>query len=340
MDTISHMTLGAAVGEAILGKKVGNKAILWGAVAGTLPDLDLLAAPFLDPVSRLTFHRGLSHSIPFIMILAPVLGFLLYRLYGKHQASWKAWSWFSLWTVLSHPILDSFTPFGTQLFWPFSSYRVAVSSISIVDPIYTGPLFLSVLIVLFLKRAHPYRRVVLYTGMAVSTLYLFSTLITKTYVDHKIEASLQKQHISYGRFISTPTPLNTILWRAVAEDEEVYWVGYYSLLDKSNFIKFTPVRKNHSIIRTLMKEEGVQKLIYLSKDYYCITEKNGDVYFNDMRYGQIDGWMNFTDEFIFSYQIVRASDSPNPEVRVLRKRPAIPLNSKFFQTFLNRVLGM
>ena len=45
MDTITQMALGAAVGEAVLGRKMGGRAMLWGAALGTLPDLDIIINP-------------------------------------------------------------------------------------------------------------------------------------------------------------------------------------------------------------------------------------------------------------------------------------------------------
>ena len=36
MDAVTQIALGAAVGEATLGKKAGNKAVVWGAIAGIM----------------------------------------------------------------------------------------------------------------------------------------------------------------------------------------------------------------------------------------------------------------------------------------------------------------
>ena len=63
MDSLTQIVLGAAVGEAALGKKVGNKALLYGAIAGTIPDLDILSGYFVDTVTALESHRGVTHSI-------------------------------------------------------------------------------------------------------------------------------------------------------------------------------------------------------------------------------------------------------------------------------------
>ena len=82
MDSLTQIVLGAAVGEAVLGRKVGNKAILYGAIAGTIPDLDIFASYFTDTVSALAIHRGFTHSILFSVLFAPV--FVGWCLVMKH----------------------------------------------------------------------------------------------------------------------------------------------------------------------------------------------------------------------------------------------------------------
>ncbi len=72
MDSISQAVLGAAVGEAVLGKKIGNRAILIGAIGGTIPDLDIISNLFLDDMNAFNFHRGITHSI-FFSLVAPLL---------------------------------------------------------------------------------------------------------------------------------------------------------------------------------------------------------------------------------------------------------------------------
>ncbi len=79
MDSLTQIVLGAAVGELILGKKVGNKAILWGAIAGTIPDLDVLNRYFFDDLRANELHRGITHSILFSLVMAPLLGHWIKR---------------------------------------------------------------------------------------------------------------------------------------------------------------------------------------------------------------------------------------------------------------------
>ena len=79
MDSLTQIVLGAACGEVVLGKKVGNRAMLWGAIGGTIPDLDIILGPFISEVDALAIHRGFSHSIVFSILLGITVTFLFYR---------------------------------------------------------------------------------------------------------------------------------------------------------------------------------------------------------------------------------------------------------------------
>ncbi len=119
MDSLTQIVLGASVGEVVLGKKVGNKAMLYGAIAGTIPDLDVLSRYFVDTVTYTEWHRGFSHSILFSLLFAPIFGWLISKIEKNSGVSWQEWSKLMFWGLFTHPILDSFTTWGTQLFWPF-----------------------------------------------------------------------------------------------------------------------------------------------------------------------------------------------------------------------------
>ena len=85
MDSITQMVLGAACGEAVLGKKIGNKAVLFGAIGGTIPDLDVFVGSLLyaNEIDGMLFHRGFMHSILFSILGAFLFGWLTFKLYDK-----------------------------------------------------------------------------------------------------------------------------------------------------------------------------------------------------------------------------------------------------------------
>src|SRR6218665_428138 len=83
MDSLTQIVLGAAVGEVCLGKKIGNRAMFWGGVAGTIPDLDVFALFWLSPLDSLVTHRGYSHSIIFAVLFSFLLAYLVQKYYDS-----------------------------------------------------------------------------------------------------------------------------------------------------------------------------------------------------------------------------------------------------------------
>jgi inner membrane protein len=337
MDTFTQMTLGAAVGEVTLGQKVGNKAPLWGAIAGFVPDLDVLASPFMDTVSGIAFHRGFTHSITFALLFAPVLGYLIFKLYKARAGNWRDWTILTFWATVTHPLLDNFTGYGTQFFWPFSDYRIALNTISVIDPLYTAPLLLSIVLVLFLKRTSQRRRIINYMGIAASSLYLLLTVGNKIYIENVFKKQLNEANIAYTRIQTSPTPLNNLLWRGVAEGTDDFWEGYFSLFDGAKKIEFDNIKKNHHLLNGIYHQPTIRKLIWLTNDYYAMTWKDGSLCLNDMRYGRMNGWGKFENEFIFAYKL-EADNQDN--INIYRKRPKFSFTGQILALFARRMFGI
>ena len=134
MDSISQAVLGAAVADALIPNQSKKRwPIILGALLGTLPDLDMIPLKLFSPLAQLVDHRGFSHSILFCLLVAPCLTFL-FRKWNIHarQLSFKVLSIAFFGVLITHTLLDCFTSWGTQLFWPFSNYRVAFNSIFII----------------------------------------------------------------------------------------------------------------------------------------------------------------------------------------------------------------
>ncbi|MEL6976776.1 MAG: metal-dependent hydrolase [Bacteroidota bacterium] len=285
MDSLTQIVLGAAVGEAVLGKKVGNKALLYGAIAGTIPDLDVIANFFTDTITSIELHRGFSHSIVFAILMAPILGWTVNKIERRYQLGWKPWAKLFFWGLFTHPILDAFTTWGTQLFWPFD-IRLAFNSIFVIDPLYTLPFLICIILVLFFKRTSKTRRRINQIGLSLSTLYLLSTLFLKQVVNQKFEEALVTQNIPYLNISTRPGALNTIFWNANIETEGSYWIGDYSFFD-SEPIQFIEYPKNRSASKEIEGYPNVQRLISISEGWYILEEKDKEWYFYDLRFGLI-----------------------------------------------------
>lgn len=214
MDSLTQAVLGASVGHAVAGKTLGRRAALWGAVAGTLPDLDVLAYPFLDQAGQLQVHRGLTHGLAFGLVVGPLVGWLAWRLSrrrprpGRDPGDWRAWG--MLWTLalVTHPLLDVCTIYGTQLLAPFSDRPFAIGNLFIIDPFYTLPLFGLLAVALVRRRPRVAR-----AGLVLSTLYLGWSLVAFQTVRQRAETAFAEA----DRVLVTPMPLQTLLWRVEVE---------------------------------------------------------------------------------------------------------------------------
>ncbi|MCW5517225.1 metal-dependent hydrolase [Muriicola sp. Z0-33] len=301
MDSLTQIVLGAAVGEAVLGKKVGSKAALYGAIAGTIPDLDMLSAYFVDLVTYTEWHRGFSHSILFSLLMAPIFGWLISKIERKSGASYKDWSRLMFWGLFTHPLLDAFTTWGTQLFWPFD-LRLAFQNIFVIDPLYTLPFLIFLIMALRQKRGSIKRRKYNNLGLIVSSGYLLVSLILKGIAYNRFVENLDIQGVSYQEIAIRPTAFNTILWTANIDAGDAYLIGDYSFFD-SKPIKFKSYPKNHELLGNLKADDKVQRLIAISEGWYIITKAKSTIYFNDLRFGILS-----TDEketkYIFSYLLL------------------------------------
>ena len=300
MDSLTQIILGASVGEAVLGKKVGNKAMLYGAIAGTIPDLDTFVGNFTDVVTAIEVHRGFSHSIIFAVLFAPIFGFLISKIERKSAVDWQDWSWLMFWGLFTHPILDSFTTWGTQLFWPLD-LKLAFKTIFVIDPLYTVPFLIFVILAMRQKRASPKRRMYNNLGLIISSGYLLLTVIFKGMAYSKFVENLDKQGYFYEKIETKPAPFNTILWTANVEVEDAFLIGDYSFFD-SKPIQFSPHPKNHEALGNLSEEDKVQRLIKITQGWYTVAEREDGFYLTVLRFGMMSVDPK-SEEFAFSFLI-------------------------------------
>jgi len=314
MDSLTQIVLGAAVGEAALGKKVGNRAMLYGAVAGTIPDLDVVSRYVVDTVTALEWHRGFTHSIFFSVVFGLLFGWLVSR-WEKH-ANWKQWSWLWFLCFVTHPLLDAHTTWGTQLFWPLD-LRLAYKNIFVIDPLYTLPFLVFLILALRRKRDDPKRRKLNTLGLWISSGYLLLTLLLKGITFLKFESALAQQHIAYTELETKPAPLQAVLWTANVETKDAFLIGYYSLFD-SQAIRFGEHLKNHELLGELAENDKIQRLIKLTNGFYTITKSEGKLYFNDLRFGTLS--VNPSNQqYVFSFLLEGTKE--NLTITENRKRP-------------------
>ena len=387
MDSLTQIVLGAAVGEATLGRKVGNRAMLWGGLCGTLPDLDVLSGAVSDPMSALAYHRAFTHSLPFALLAAPLVGLAIHRLYGgregpiggvglwltllaafyglltagsylmpievyhiplitlvislafaaffvgvggiralrgnptiQQNTGWRNWAILAFAAIVTHPLLDCFTAYGTQLLQPFAERRVAWNTISVADPLYTLP-FLVLLI--WARTRVPgtgARRKSNTAGLIVSSAYLLLTVVNHFNVRSVMDATLEDRAIVAEQRVVSPSILNNVLWSGTAKavDRDLYYYSQYSVFDEArSFSPFIEIEGHHDWIAPYADDRDVRILRWFTKGYYGVIPADvaGRVQLNDLRFGLLAEDPERPESYIFSWQL----DTTARPVRVIQE---------------------
>lgn len=335
MDLVTQVVLGAAVGELVLGKKAGNKAIVWGAVGGLIPDLDVLITPFFSEVDGLFVHRGFSHSLIFAFLLAPLLGWLIHRLHQKKMdIPRREWTMLIFWAAFTHPILDYFTTYGTGAFLPFSDYRVEWGTIGIVDIFYTLPFILVLLLIPFIKRTALWRRRLIVGTLFITSAYLLGTVGNKLHVNAVFKEAFLNQQISYKQFKTAPLPLSNFLWMGMAETDSGYHMALYSNFDSQRPDDFMFIARNEAKLIAIADNEDINKLIRFTKGYYHVNEDENGLYLADLRFGKMG--IEENAEFIFKFYL----KNEEGKVFIQQSRATRTIDENAFSEFIDRIKGI
>ncbi|MAM70908.1 MAG: hydrolase [Gammaproteobacteria bacterium] len=300
MDSVTQIALGAAVGEAVLGRKIGAKAALVGAICGTLPDLDSFIS-YGDAVASVTYHRSFSHSLLVLALISPLIAKVVTKVLNQPPDLFGKWFLLVFLVLITHPLLDTFTVYGTQLFWPFIDHPFSGSTIFIIDPAYTLPLALGVLTALFLSRQSALRVYINFAGLSLSSLYLVWTVGAKFHMEDRIKEALAEQQIEYSRLLSTPAPLNTILWRFVIMVEGGYYEAYYSILDRSHEVDFVFYPDDKALLASLYDHWPVTRLQWFTHGFYSVHASDDSLLMTDLR-------MGVEPNYAFVYEVAKIDE--------------------------------
>ena len=282
MDSITQALLGASVQGALLGRWQGRKALAYGAVLGTLPDLDVVI-DYGDAVANMTYHRGFSHSLLVLSLLAVLLTWLARRWRPDHRYS-STRLFLTVWLVLvTHVLLDAFTSYGTQLFWPLATPPIAWSSIFIIDPLYSVPLLVAVLAAALAGLRGRIASWPVY-ALGLSTLYLAFTLGGKQMAEQRVQASMASQGIRAEQLFSTPTPFNSLLWRVVLVDGEDYYEALVGWLDDAP-PSLVRLPRNAQLAEVLRDSPQHQRLQWFTGDVLRYDVDGEQLLVTDLRLG-------------------------------------------------------
>jgi inner membrane protein len=284
LDTVTQIALGAAVGEATLGRKVGSRAILWGAICGTLPDFDVFV-PLGDAVKDFTYHRSATHSLLVLAAFSPLMVWLILKVHPQTAPRRRQWLLLVYLVFATHVLLDSFTVYGTQLFWPIDNTPVAWSTIFIIDPAYTLPLLIGVTAALVISRTHSVGHRLNWMGLALSTCYLAWTVGAKWHVEQVARDALARQGIVHERLLTVPAPFNSLVWRVLVTRPNSYADGFYSLLDENRHIAMRTFPSSPQLLTGIEDHWPVRRLQWFTRGFYSVSLIDQNVIITDLRMG-------------------------------------------------------
>ncbi len=294
MDSLSQAALGAAVAVAVMGRRTAVwKAAAWGALAGTLPDLDVFV-DHGDPILNMVLHRAETHAPFWLALFALPFGALVAWL-SRETAQWRHWVLAMAGALITHPLLDAATVYGTQLGLPFTDHPFGSGSLFIIDPAYTLPLLLGVLVAVVLGR-RPAALKINAAGLVLSTAYVGWSLVAQVHVENLARESLAAQGLKADRLLVTPLPFSTLAWRIVAVDEagSAYREGFYSLLDApvpaAERIAFDRFERGNALAEETAGLDGAARIRAFTKGFWAMAEQDGRLRIADLRMGQEPGY--------------------------------------------------
>lgn len=298
MDSVTQFLLGAGVSGAVLGGRLGPRALLIGGVVATLPDLDAFI-PLGNAIDDMTYHRGASHSLLVQTAVSPLVVFAITRIVPATR-DYAARVLLAVWLCLiTHSLLDSLTTYGTQLLWPLQAGPpFALPSVFIIDPVYTVMLLVGA--VLFWRRRQVPDRAVraLSIMLAISTAYL----ATGIGAGMTVRARAQADPAFAGMRVHVqPTPFNIVFWQVLGVDQERYTAGIASLLPGCPVMAIRTRRRLSEAPNQRGVSASVKRLEWFTDGFYTYEDKGDAIAITDLRIG-------FHPSFVFSFEFARKAD--------------------------------
>ena len=286
MDSITHLFVGGAIAAALAPASQRRAALLAGAVLDSLPDLDVLPLQFSDdPVTRMVWHRGLTHSLLVLPFVAWALWAWFRRRNGRvAQAPWR---WFFIFqcTLLAHPLLDAFTVYGTQLLWPLPVPPAMWSSLFIIDPVFTLCLLVPCVIAWF-ATTRPVAQRALVTGLVLALGYIGLSQLAKWEVDRDAARALASRGLQDAPRFSVPMPFNIVLWRVVAMTPDGFVEGERSLAADRGPMQFHPYRSDTQALEAVRVYRAVERLQWFNHGFMKAQQRGALLVLSDLRMGE------------------------------------------------------
>jgi inner membrane protein len=330
MDSLSQIALGASVAHLTLGSRLGRGALVLGAALGTLPDLDVLI-PYDGAIANFTYHRSFSHSLFVLTFVSFPIAWMCQRGYqrfwrSKAACAYSQW-WLGCWLVLvTHPLLDGFTIYGTQLLWPMASPPIACGSAFIIETLYTFHLVVGV--VMAYRKSWEVAKPFVITGLTISSCYLAWTLFAQMHVRQLVEEELSNTGVKANRILIAPFPFS-VLWRVVVITDAQYLEGYSSLLDESRSLKLDSYNNGKIACAHWLAHAPIQRLDWFTRGAFALSVQSNQLIASDLR-------MGIEDDYVFEFEIAEWVNG-NWQAIKTRQRP-VDIDSARMKLLFKRII--
>jgi len=309
MDSLTHIAIGAAIGEVFFEKGFGKKAIGWGILAQSIPDIDFITAWWMSPSEAMIAHRGFTHSFLFALLSIFIFSLMADRWHRPHNITFTKWMFFFTAAVGGHLFIDAFNNYGIGWLEPFHHKRFAFNWIYVFDPLF---LIVPLIGFVFLLVSHPYhrwRKKIASISLLVPLIYLGYCGINKQIITNKMNSVTYGINKGRHRMYTTPAPFQSWLWLVILPGKDSHHIAYRSVFDTTANMSFYVVPVNNSLITEVSNHESLQRLIRFSDSLYAIKKVKGQLVFTDLRFGQIQGWLHPENDFVFQYQLSHDEES-------------------------------
>ncbi len=333
MDSLTHIVLGAVVAETTSGKKIGNRALIYGAIAGNLPDFDSVFTPLLSPANALFFHRGVSHSFLLVFLLAPIFAFIVSRIDRDKRMEFTDWLLLIALPWLSHILVDIFNTYGTGIFEPFSNLRVSYDSMAIVDIFLLAGIIPAVVAILLFGQVKRQRRIFAWIAIGFVAVYISFSVIIKESLEDRVSSELHAEGKEYSRIHTAALPFSNLLWMVVVEDSAGYNVEQRNILNIDESLLRSRHLKNHQYLEPLKNDDEIAKLVRFTKGLYTVEKSNKGLVIYDLRYSSLAE--SYPQAYVFRFEVNIDGDN----VKISRAHPQRSLSFKNIKRYVHRILS-
>jgi inner membrane protein len=293
LDLLTHATVGALLAEALLGRRLGNRALGWGAFIGVLPDLDLLFSPFLSNAGGLFLRNGPSHALVVVVVASVLISRWLAKLWKKDRIPRARIGFFVFAVLATHVLLDSLTVRGAAVLWPFVPERLALGSLPLFDPLLVGPPLVALVWLVFqkTKKQQAKRRRLGAWGLGIGSGYIALSLLAQRTAAAGFQADLDRREVTSARSLIAPTPMNLLYWRALVEHGDDLWVGYRPVFQRrSEPVTWTVIPRRSEAFAVVEDLSEARTIDRVCGGWWIVRPHRRGVWIADLRFDESREW--------------------------------------------------